>query len=329
MQNAVGSLWAELVDAATDVAQALVGRFQRVPVISLISDEDKILRTEAGEPIDDLATGLEGAACRLALPSHWFFRVPLNPIPAESRPFLDVFARQQVERVTPWRESDVYVSVAAEACEEDKTRLQPILTVMPKSLVDSQIAKLENYHCSSISIWSSLKEDHFEISVGGGVKPRSSLKADVSIGLAAVFILLPGIAGLCWWQSAASQSKANQFARQLTQMRSALVQANRQSAEDDAASAKSDFVRPPIVLLLEEISAALPDTCYLTRLSIDGDRANIAGVSINPPELVPVLEKTGRFSDVSFSDAITRSETGAGNHFGLEMRIESMKGAAE
>jgi Tfp pilus assembly protein PilN len=74
---------------------------------------------------------------------------------------------------------------------------------------------------------------------------------------------------------------------------------------------------------LEDLSAILPDTSYLTRLSIDGDRADISGIAANPTELVPVLEKSGQFSDVAFSDAITKSESGIGNRFSLEMRVGS------
>ena len=124
-----------------------------------------------------------------------------------------------------------------------------------------------------------------------------------------------------------AHARADQLYGQVAKRREALVQANSPSAEGGLVSRQTSSIRPHIVLVLENLSASLPDSAYLTRISIEKDRANIAGIALNPPELVPILEKTGHFSDVSFSDATTRSETGAGSHFSLEMRIGGEKKA--
>lgn len=322
MLNSAASVWAELVDAATDVVQVVGAQVRRRRVVSLNYKENDVIRTEIGEPIESVRGSLAGVACRLSLPSHWFFCAPLNPIPVESRPFLEAFARQQIERVTPWRESDVHVSVTDQSFPEDKSRLIPILTVVPKSLVAEQIATLESNDCSSISIWSFIKGERCEIAVSSH-NSQSSIRRIVSVALALLFALLPILAAFCWWQATVSRDLTDELSAQLTKMRDALVESRL-----PAADSVSKGGRPRIVVLLDDLSAALPDTAYLTRLRIDGDRASISGVAVNPPALVSILENTGHFSNVSFSNAITRSGAGAGKRFSLVMRIESEKAAA-
>jgi general secretion pathway protein L len=328
MQDALTAVWAELVDAATDVVQTLLSRVRQLPVVTLTSDEQHVVRVESGEPLENAAVELTGAACRLVLPSRWFFRAELNPVPLESLPFLDAFARQQIDRVTPWNPSDVYSAVTHAALPDESDRLLPVLNVVPKSLIAAEIAMLTARCCTNIAICSSDKGEKCEIAISGS-DPRASLRRSVSIGLAAVLICLPCIAGLCWWQAAAAQAQADDLDARLTKTRAEFILAKANSADAGSAAPQAGSMRPPVVLLLEDLSTALPDTAYLTQLGIDGDRATIAGVALDPPELVGVLEKTGHFSDVSFADDTTKIETGVGSRFSLEMHISDKKAPAE
>jgi general secretion pathway protein L len=317
MLKAVAAIWSELIDAIADVVQA-TARLRRPSAVPLVLGDDGVIRSGAGETLEECGRELAGAACRLSIPANWCFQTALNPISLESRPFLEAFARQQIERVTPWRESDVFVDVAHEPSSNDQNRLVPVLTVVPKNLVSPFASTLEALGCRSLSIWSSVKGRVCEIEIGKESAPASSFRWKVAIALTLLFAGLPLAGGLCWWRATLAQNEAYELALHVTKLRNTIVQSNLQSVDADTVRGAE---RPRVVVLLEELSDALPDSSYLTHLTIDGDRVDISGVASDPPALVPILERSGRFSDVAFSDAITRSAAGSNSRFSLEMHI--------
>ena len=325
MLNMVTAIWTELIDAIVEVAQA-VARLRRPSVVLLVLGDDTVIRSEAGETLEECGSELAGARCRLSIPANWFFQTALKPIPVESQSFLADFARQQIERVTPWRESDVFVDVAHEPSTSDLNRLVPVLTVVPKSLVCPFTSTLESLGCRNLSIWSSVKGRACEIEIGTKLALTSSVKRKVAIALTLLFTGLPLAGGLCLWRATLARNEAHELATQVSKLRNALVQASLQSAD---TSSMNGADQPLVVSLLEELSGALPDSSYLTHLSIDGDRVDISGFASDPPALVPILERSGRFSKVSFSDAITRSTTGSNSRFSLEMHIVNDKAASQ
>src|ERR1700712_3023548 len=60
-------------------------------------------RLSGGEPCrfdpPELAERLAGAAIDLVIPASWFFRRDLDPVAAQSVPFLDAFVRHQIDRI--------------------------------------------------------------------------------------------------------------------------------------------------------------------------------------------------------------------------------------
>ena len=69
----------------------------------------RISANENTERFDPPSVGkqLTGATIEILVPISWLFRRKLAPVANESVPFLDAFARHQIERITPWREADV------------------------------------------------------------------------------------------------------------------------------------------------------------------------------------------------------------------------------
>jgi Tfp pilus assembly protein PilN len=81
--------------------------------------------------------------------------------------------------------------------------------------------------------------------------------------------------------------------------------------------------RPRAVETLEAMSAALPDDAYLVSFQLSADQLQIIGVAKEISKLVPALEGSKHFLDVSFAEATTRLEDGSANRFHLSMRVAS------
>jgi general secretion pathway protein L len=63
---------------------------------------------------------------------------------------------------------------------------------------------------------------------------------------------------------------------------------------------------PAVIMLIEALSRALPDSAYLEELEIQGREARIVGKAADPTGLITTLEDTPEFEDVRFSAPTTR-----------------------
>jgi general secretion pathway protein L len=71
---------------------------------------------------------------------------------------------------------------------------------------------------------------------------------------------------------------------------------------------KRKLEEPAMMVLIEALSRALPDTAYLTELEVHGRDARIVGKSDDPTALITRLESTDQLQDVRFSAPTTREE---------------------
>lgn len=83
---------------------------------------------------------------------------------------------------------------------------------------------------------------------------------------------------------------------------------NRALREQRERLAKRKIDDPAVILLIEALSRALPDTAYLEELEIHGRETRIVGKSADPTGLITLLENTPEFEDVRFSAPTTREQ---------------------
>ena len=75
--------------------------------------------------------------------------------------------------------------------------------------------------------------------------------------------------------------------------------------------------------VIDALSKLLPDDTFLTDLSVDAARVRITGVSARAAELVPLLERSGQFSNATFYAPTTRMQGQATDRFSIEATITS------
>jgi hypothetical protein len=312
LEGSIATTWSDLVDTAAALVDVVAARLKRSRTIGLTLGEMGSVVGPHGEPLETL--DLAGATARLKAPRAWFFRTELTPAPIESAPFLDAFAAQQIERVTPWREQDVHAAVECERIPEDPTRIRPVLTVTPKHLVESFVTTLRQAGCARIVLSAGEGSGLPDLVVAGSAADASPRRG-VELGLAGFAIGFAALA-LVSWRAAASAEAAAQGAQDA-------LSAARAKLETmvDRARVVGGEGRPPVVLVLDELSAVLPDSAHLTSLRLDGDKLALAGVASSPPKLVSLLENSGRFADVAYVDAV-REQRGGDSAFHLQMRVK-------
>ncbi len=273
----------------------------------------------------DLARRLGGAALDVVIPDAWLQRRALEPVAVASRPFLDAFVRHQIERVTPWRVGDTLYRIIETPLPGDPGRLAVAVAVVPRRLVARPLAALEPLHPRALRLVAAGDTAAAgAIPVAGG-RPRlaAALRTGVGRGLAAAALLVIGSVAYLEWQAGLVRADIDEQDRVLAERKAVLARARRGNDPGGEAAARLRALRQarsPALAVMDALAAALPDTAHLTALAIDGDRLTVSGLSTEPSGLVPALETSGAFAEVSFGAATTPAEGGAGDRFTLEMK---------
>ncbi len=273
----------------------------------------------------DLARRLAGASIDVVIPTSWLFTRELDPVAVQSRPFLDAFVRHHIERITPWRVADAHYHVIERPLPGDATRIGVAVAVVPKRVLSRWLAPLEALKPQAVRLRCAAADGADVVMLLGGNRSQrvERLRRSVAIGLSVGAVVMIGLVGWLQWEAALIQSDIDDQDQVLSERKSVLARTMRRDRPEGDAETKLRQLRagrPSAVEIIDALSDAVPDTAHLTTMSIDKDNVAISGVSKDPTRLVPALETSGRFADVTVSSATTRVETGTGDRFSLEMR---------
>ena len=271
----------------------------------------------------DLVRNLTGHELDLIIPPVWMVRHNLEPIAAQSRPFLDVFVRHQIERISPWRADAVYHRILVEPLSADPTRLAVTVVLVPKRLIEPWISRLGGLGLTSLRLCSPETEAG-AIRIGGDKSTGVTiLRNGVSWGLDVLLAVSLLLYALFEWQAAIVTSNVADQNSVLNERKLVLAKARQRSGSGDGLTSKVLALRgsrASVVAIIDALAEAVPDSAHLTALSIDKDGVSISGLSTDPSALVPALESSGHFAGVTPSAATTRTEAGDADRFSLVMR---------
>jgi len=273
-------------------------------------------------------TAFENAHIDLALPEAWILRRSLQPIAAESLPFVEALARHQIERLTPWRVADTYFGVRTEPFDDDPARLRVEVAVVARTKISHRLTFFRAAQAANIRLlvlendatpaFVLSTKDEFD-----GENDTVKLRRRIGYGLAASLLLIGfgfGLSALEYWRVGGEiETLDEDIARQR-----ALLRPPDLGTDMKVVTAQSlrrrHRIGPCVTGLLEALSDALPDHAYIDDFALEKGALRISGTSRNVADLVPRLEGTKFFSEVGFAGATTREEGGV-DRFHLEMHI--------
>jgi general secretion pathway protein L len=346
--DAVWNRWIEIL-AALVVALHEAWRARRSLVVSL---ESKRLVVRAGVTpggrvdarLEELpvAAGLAEAARRhfitLELPVEEIVLQRIN-VPARAREFLPGIVRNQIERLSPWPVDQVAFGFDATASPGDPDMLDARVLMTSRASVEAARGELAALGVAAdrivarepggasappVILWS-----RFDDGSGRGLE-RARRMAGAAV-LAAIAVSI----GLSAWslvsasairaESEAASARAAVLQRQLQPSR-ALPGA---TADPAARAWLLKETAPSGVIVLETLSRALPDTAYVTELSLQKSTVRIVGLTSDAPSLIAPLEHFGQFAEVRFFAPTTRGPDGRLFWFHIEAQVEPHIGVAE
>ncbi len=336
------------VDGLVEAAAALGERSRRQTAVGVVAADDgfAVEPADGGGPAVKLAledsdggarlVPVEAAASLrdrdidLVLPADELLVRTLDPLPAESRSYLDGIVRHQLERLVPWRSDDVIYDYHIAPAGPRDDRVVVTISATARSLHARLIGAL-----NAISP-RKLRLVYRDVApVGGDVAIRiddasaetarlGRLRNGVIAGLAAL-VLVSGVAigylAYTWQQAAAAIESADGSIFDLRKKLAARGSQEPAAVRDQAAIMAHKMRTPVAVTAIDALATVLPDDTYLSELRIADGHVRITGVSRNVAGLVPLIEANRAFAEASFFAPTTRLPDNNGDRFYLDARV--------
>jgi general secretion pathway protein L len=83
--------------------------------------------------------------------------------------------------------------------------------------------------------------------------------------------------------------------------------------------------RRNVSVLLETLSKLMPDTAYLTALSLDRKAISVEGMAVEPERLISELEASMEFQSVAFSAAVMKNPGDIASRFSISAELEAFR----
>lgn len=232
-------------------------------------------------------------------------------VPAAAASNLEGIARLELERATPFKSEDVFLSYMAIPSPENRALLSVDQFIAKRETIADVKYRLREYGVTAAAITCLDKagEKPLPINFLSGSEAARLRKSERLPMLAAIILLLVATAAAAavvrseraLWDLVGRTSDARSEWRE----RQASVQpglVKRQEA-NAIASLKAKYV--PTVVLLNEITRLLPDDVHLTDLKIAERSIVISGLGRNTSRLIPLIEGSELFTDVRLAAPVT------------------------
>lgn len=264
---------------------------------------------------------LAGARFEIAAPPGAVVVHRLEPLPAESRPFVDGIVRHQLDRFVPWRAADVlYATDIGPAADG---RIVVTVSATSRRALAAPLAVAARCKARSAAVVGGGDALPIPVPLGEGDAKAWGHARTAAMGILAALVLLAA-ADAVWstvrWYDLTGRiaeiDAATADRRAL--LRSAADAAGRPSGPPTTLD-QLKRQSPIAVVVMESLSRVLPDDAYLTDFRLEDGRVRLIGVSRSVAELVPLLEASDAFDGASFFAPTIR--IAGGDRFHIEAAV--------
>ena len=335
--DAILSRWLDIL-ASLALGLHRAWRLRRSAVVTREGECFVVRRSGApGEVIAQVGIGTPAAAA--ATLRNLFLIFELAPdnvvirhlnVPSQAREFAAGIVGNQIERLSPWPPAQTIFGFEAAPKPDDATALDVTIFITSRAKLDAarhalaacglepgQISVSSGKNLSSsIVLWTP---------AAAAEQGSQSLAKVIGAGLAAALCLsavttLWGLYSANGLQAAADDVSARTDA--LRQEEAFLRRPRNFATLNPAERAWALKAQSPAtIFILESLTRAIPDSAYVTQLSLEKTDLHIVGRAADPPSLIAALTKSRDFSEVRFFAPTVRSEDGNLYEFSIAAHV--------
>jgi general secretion pathway protein L len=238
-------------------------------------------------------------------------------IPAAASDVIGPVLLNQLERIVPWSQDETrYGYRIAGKNEKSPDQLDIQVVATTRSMVEAALGRAKSIGLKpDVVDFASDADGRSAIEVMSlAPDPAKRIAQTLHTGFLVGLIGVVLVSGFGLYHMWVRQTQSDELEAQIATATARVVKvrqlndANKQLRDQREHLVRRKQEEPAVMVLIEALSRALPDSAYLTELEIHGRDTRIAGKSDDPTALITMLEATPQFADVHFSAATTRDE---------------------
>jgi general secretion pathway protein L len=261
-------------------------------------------------------------------------------VPVQAREFVAGIIRNQIDRLSPWHSDQAVYGFETDVDAEDPATLDVCVLIASRAVIDAVREQIMAIGLSvdrvvaswfnagsakAVTLWSRL------VDVSPEYQART--RRNIGIGIAATISACVVLGAWAMISASLIRDRSEDVAARIDTLRRQLqAPATLQSAASLPPNEREWYDKetsPSAVLVIEALSRALPDTAYLTELSLQNTTLRIVGLTSDAPPLIASLEHSGSLTGVHFFAPTTREPDGKHFRFHIEGRVEPHVNLAE
>jgi general secretion pathway protein L len=238
-------------------------------------------------------------------------------IPEAASDVIEPVLENQMERIVPWSQEDTrygYRIVGPNAAAPDQLDIHVVATT--RGILDTAVRRAQSVGLTpyAVEFAPALETAPAIELMSMEADPVKKTAAALQTSFALVLAFCLAIGGFGLYHVWDRQAQNDDLEAKIATTKARVEEVKRLNDENAALKEQRErLVRRKMgdramVVLIEALSRALPDTAYLQELEIHGRETRIVGKSVDPTGLITQLEDTAEFEDVRFAAPTTREE---------------------
>ncbi len=259
-------------------------------------------------------------------------------LPTAAKENLQQVVAFEIDRLTPFKQEQVYFAVKLVAKEADKIKV--LLVLSPKEVLDSMYEQLNGLAIQpQIADFSEAPNNYADELYPYNLlpewaRPKVSKTTQITswgLGLLTLILLAAVLVFPLWRQGQVVEELRQQLHG--LEAESRLVQAQ-QLEIDELVSETERLIEvkqnaPQATELLNVLTELMPDGTWLTHLKLNNQRMQIQGQSAVASGLISVIESSGLFINARFVSPLTQDKRTGMERFQISMEVSSIEETAD
>ena len=255
-------------------------------------------------------------------------------IPEAARDVIGPVLQNQIERLVPWPQDETcygYRVVGGDKADGDQIDIQLVATT--RGILDEALQRARSIGLSPFAVdyapdGGSLSIELMSLKPDPVQQTTKILQRSLAFALAVSVVISVFGLYLIWGRYVENDDIVGKLEAAKSRVAEVkrLNDENAQLRQQRERLVRRKINEPAVIVLIDAMSRALPDTAYLTEIEIHGSDVRIVGKSDDPTALITQLESTPELADVRFAAPTTREQ---GETLGTFSIIARAEGAAK